>query len=97
MVISGFDDFQFLQTAIREGASDYLIKPIDRDDFNKQLEKIKNKIVSNWHDSQYLEEVQLKASQLTHVKQLQLLSEMTWKQDLSQLEWTRIFRMGNTC
>ncbi|MCM3408398.1 response regulator [Metabacillus litoralis] len=94
MVISGFDDFQFLQTAIREGASDYLIKPIDRDDFNKQLEKIKNKIVSNWHDSQYLEEVQLKASQLTHVKQLQLLSEMTWKQDLSQLEWTKDFPNG---
>jgi two-component system, response regulator YesN len=94
MVISGFDDFQFLQTAIREGASDYLIKPIDRDDFKIQLEKIQNKIVSDWNDSQYFEEVQHKASQLNHVKQLQLLSEMTWKQDLSQLEWTKDFPYG---
>ena len=94
MVISGFDDFQFLQTAIREGASDYLIKPIDRDDFKIQLEKIQNKIVSHWNDSQYFEEVQHKASQLTHVKQLQLLSEMTKKQDLSQLEWTKDFPNG---
>lgn len=97
IVISGFDDFQFLQTAIREGASDYLIKPIDRDDFKVQLERIKDKMVSQWNENEHLEEMEFKASQVTHVKQLQLLGEMTWKrnQDLSQLEWTKDFPGGS--
>ncbi|TCN25402.1 response regulator [Mesobacillus foraminis] len=96
MVISGFDDFQFLQTAIREGASDYMIKPIDRDDFKSQLRKIKEKIHAEWNDSLRLEEIESKASQFTHVKQTQMLSEVTWKQDidLSLLEWTKDFPNG---
>lgn len=97
IVISGFDDFQFLQTAIREGASDYLIKPIDRDDFKVQLDKMKQKIISHRDDIHYLEEVENKASQLKYVKQLQLLSELTLKQDidLSLLEWTKDFPYGD--
>ncbi|MGM0903508.1 MAG: response regulator transcription factor [Bacillota bacterium] len=97
MVISGFDDFQFLQTAMREGASDYLIKPIDRNEFKVQIEKIKRKIVSHWNDFLYKEEMESKAEQLTYVKQIQLLSEMTWKQDidLSLLEWTKGFPAGD--
>ncbi|WP_226667814.1 response regulator transcription factor [Metabacillus litoralis] len=97
MVISGFDDFQFLQTAIREGASDYLIKPIDRDDFKIQLEEMKSKIISQWNDTEHIEEIEFKASQVTHVKQLQLLSEITWNHDidLSQLEWTKDFPDGS--
>lgn len=97
MVISGFDDFQFLQTAIREGASDYMIKPIDREEFKAQLEKIRKNILSLWDDSQALEEMKYKASQLEYVKQTQLLSEITWKQDidLSLLEWTKDFPRGS--
>lgn len=97
VVISGFDDFQYLQTAIREGASDYFIKPINRDEFRAQLENIKQKIVAQWEDDQYFEEIEKKASQLTHVKQTQMLSEMTRKQevDLSLLEWTKDFPKGS--
>lgn len=97
IVISGFDDFQFLQTAIREGASDYLIKPIDRDDFHAQLDKMKQNIISQWTSKQHLEEIESKASQLTRVKQLHLLSELTWKQDidLALLEWTKDFPNGD--
>lgn len=96
VVISGFDDFQFLQTAIREGASDYFIKPINRDEFQAQLEKIKKKIVAEWEDNQYFEEIETKASQLNYVKQTQMLSEITRKQeiDLSLLEWTKDFPKG---
>lgn len=86
MVISGFDDFHFLQTAIRQGASDYSIKPIDRDDFQAQLENVRQKIIAQWLDNQYIEKVQ----------QTRLLSEMTWKQevDLTMLEWTKEFPKG---
>lgn len=97
MVISGFDDFQFLQTAIREGASDYMIKPIDREEFKSQLRKIKEKIMILRDESQHLEEIEEKASQLTYVKQIQKLSEVTWQQDmdLSLLEWTKGFPENN--
>ncbi|MBO1510677.1 response regulator transcription factor [Metabacillus bambusae] len=97
MVISGFDDFQFLQTAIREGASDYMIKPIDRDEFRDQLKKIREKIMTKWDEFQHLEEIELKASQLTYVKQIQKLSQITWQQDidLSELEWTKEFPNGD--
>ena len=44
IVISGFDDFAYLQSALREGAFDYLLKPIDRDELKEQLERVKRKI-----------------------------------------------------
>ncbi|MFC4321444.1 response regulator transcription factor [Litchfieldia salsa] len=96
IVISGFDDFHFLQTAIREGASDYLIKPIDREEFKSQIHKIRDKIISDWNHSRYLEDIQEKVSRLPYVQQLQMLSEITLRQevDLSQLEWTKDFPKG---
>ncbi|WP_226037457.1 response regulator transcription factor [Aquibacillus saliphilus] len=96
VVISGYDDFTFLQTAIREGASDYLIKPIDREEFKNQLMEIKKKIVSQWQDLKLIKDMEVKASQLSYVKQLQKLSELTWQQeiDLSLLEWTKDFPSG---
>jgi two-component system response regulator YesN len=30
LLISGYDDFSYLQTALREGALDYLLKPVER-------------------------------------------------------------------
>lgn len=32
VVISGFDDYQLVRTAMKLGASDYLLKPVDRDE-----------------------------------------------------------------
>lgn len=97
MVISGFDDFQFLQTAMREGASDYMIKPIDRDEFKAQLKKIREKIMTQWDELHHLEEIELKAFQLTYVKQIQKLSHITWQQDidLSLFEWTKELPTGD--
>lgn len=96
IVISGFDDFQFLQTAIREGASDYFIKPINREEFKSQMEKMKKTIIAKWKEKYYLEDVEYKASQLSYVKQRQILSELTWKQDMdvSLFEWTKDFPQG---
>jgi two-component system, response regulator YesN len=48
VVISGFNDFKYVQTAIREGAIDYMVKPLMRDEFRVQLDKIKEKIKLKW-------------------------------------------------
>lgn len=66
VVISGFDDFKYLQTAIREGAVDYMVKPIIRDEFRQQLDRIREKI----HLKHAKEERQIKMDlELAYVKQ----------------------------
>ncbi|KAB8134168.1 response regulator [Gracilibacillus oryzae] len=96
IVISGFDDFQFLQTAIREGASDYLIKPIDRYDFKKQLDRIQEEIHTQWGKAKQYAEIKWKASQLSYVQQTQKLSEIMWQNeiDISHMDWTKEFPQG---
>ena len=44
IMISGCDDFTYVQNAIRLGVSDYILKPIKPDLLNKQLETCVNKI-----------------------------------------------------
>lgn len=46
IIISGYDDFNFAQSAIRLSAFDYLLKPIDEEELIRVLEKAKEKIVS---------------------------------------------------
>lgn len=39
VIISGYDDFSYAQTAMRFGAMDYLLKPVEPDDMRKCLGK----------------------------------------------------------
>lgn len=40
LVVSGYDDFNYAVTMLRGGAHDYLLKPVQRDDFYNALRKI---------------------------------------------------------
>lgn len=42
--LTGYDDFEFAQKAIRLGADDYLLKPFSKADIEEMLEKVKNKL-----------------------------------------------------
>lgn len=44
VILSGYDDFSYAQTAVRIGASDYLLKPIKKDDFRAMLRTMHQKI-----------------------------------------------------
>lgn len=94
VVISGFNDFKYLQTAIRAGAIDYLVKPIVREDFKEQLEKVKEKIERKWREEEKNEELD---AELLFLKQSQQLSDLTKEReiDLSELEWTKKFNHGS--
>lgn len=39
IVVSGYDDFSYAQHALRNGACDYLLKPIDEESLNRAIEK----------------------------------------------------------
>lgn len=40
IVISGYDDFQYARIALKYGAVDYILKPINRNELNQALKKI---------------------------------------------------------
>lgn len=40
IIISGFDDYDYMHAAIKYGAADYILKPIDRNVFNELLKNI---------------------------------------------------------
>ncbi|MFS0776990.1 helix-turn-helix domain-containing protein [Neobacillus sp. 3P2-tot-E-2] len=94
VVISGFNDFKYLQTAIREGAIDYMVKPLIRDEFRQQLQRVNEKIQQKRAEEERLEEID---SELNFVKQSQLLSELFrgFEMDLSKLDWIRDFPQGS--
>lgn len=46
MIVSGYDDFHYAQSALRFGASDYLLKPIDAETLNKALLSASQKLLA---------------------------------------------------
>src|SRR5690625_4539897 len=44
VIISGHDDFKYAQLAVRYGVHDFLLKPIDKEEFEKTLVKVAEKI-----------------------------------------------------
>jgi len=60
VVISGFDDFVYIQQSMRQGAKDYMMKPIEREELDKVLKMLKEKVqvrqaapVSNTHRDEH--------------------------------------------
>ena len=41
IILSGYNDFEYLQTAIRSGVTEYLLKPTDVDEFAELFQKVK--------------------------------------------------------
>lgn len=46
IVISGYDDFKYAQEAIKAGASDYILKPVDEQELITELKKVVNELDS---------------------------------------------------
>ncbi|MFJ7848902.1 response regulator [Peribacillus sp. NPDC097206] len=97
IVISGFEDFQYLQAALREGVTDYLIKPIDREEYRKRLKVIQKKIESKDKQQLLLGESTENTEKLLHAQQLYKLNNAIWQKDtdLSRLDWVNDFPEGN--
>lgn len=46
VIVSGYNDFEYVKNALVEHASDYLLKPINPDEMHKVLKKLQSEIVA---------------------------------------------------
>lgn len=69
IILSGYDDFNFAIQALRNGAREYLLKPINRDILNKTLEEIENHLIEKQNKKYELKEYELKLNlkKLEHI------------------------------
>ena len=44
VILSGYDDFPYVQEAIRQGVADYLLKPIKPDEFRATMERVAGRL-----------------------------------------------------
>lgn len=51
MIISGYANFEYAQNALKQGVSDYLLKPINKDALNEALEKMAGEVRKNRQES----------------------------------------------
>ena len=55
VILSGYDDFAFAQTAIHIGVTDYLLKPIKKQTFEKMLVKVEKRIRTKYASNEEYE------------------------------------------
>jgi len=77
LLISGYDDFQYLQAALREGAVDYLLKPVDREQFRARMAEIRGIVEGGRYQTQKRGEMEREAEKLRRSRQIQTLSYLT--------------------
>lgn len=58
VILSGYDDFSYAQTAVKIGVSDYLLKPIKKDDFKHMLQRVYQKIEDKRSKADYYQSLQ---------------------------------------
>lgn len=77
LLVSGYDDFQYLQTALREGALDYLLKPVDREQFRSRMAEIRTIVSEGRYQRQKRGEMERDAEKHRKARQIQTLSYIT--------------------
>lgn len=75
IMISGYDEFEYVRKAMRQGVVDYLLKPIDRRELKKTLEKL---IVERLHGELKQNENKDRYDEILHMD-LQDLSRLVQK------------------
>lgn len=59
IIISGYGEFEYAREALREGAFDYLLKPIDHDELIEMLRRAKNNLEKQMENDKLLHSVQV--------------------------------------
>jgi len=97
IIISGFDDFSFLQSAIKEGVSNYLLKPVHRDQLKEVLQQTQKKIETKRIEENEKQKLQRKAKELDYTKQVYYLSQLQGKNFSTEdkMKWHQFLGNGS--
>ncbi|MGL4651269.1 MAG: response regulator transcription factor [Caldilineaceae bacterium] len=63
LILSGYDDFSFAQTAIHLGVVEYLLKPVSARDLERALLRMKALLDSEWVNSRHQDELRQQADE----------------------------------
>ncbi len=74
IIISGYSHFEYAQTAIRYGVSDYILKPVNKETLNATLQKVRQRYLE--HKTLEEENLEQKKQQATAQARLR---ELLWK------------------
>lgn len=96
IVLTGYNDFEYVRTALRDGAADYLLKPIDREQFTVRLAAIRQKIAERRQQNHRWSAMRKQEEMLKRARQTQVLSNITAAgSDLARLGyWVDAFPQG---
>lgn len=90
IVVSGYDDFEYMRNAIFYKSFDYILKPIDPEILNETLKKA----VMEWREQTFFRKSQLEENKvINEVKQLywdRLFSSLLHKSQISQVDIEKI-------
>ena len=86
VILSGYDDFQYAQTAIKQGVHDYILKPVVIEEFSELLRRLTAAVISkrNQHQNQVQLSRNLKAANKT-IRQQHFISELL-REELNQIQ-----------
>ncbi|WP_020618137.1 response regulator [Paenibacillus daejeonensis] len=89
IVISGYGDFEYARRAIREGASDYLLKPIDHDELTGIIRKSVAKLEADRRAREESDQLMHSVQALSLLARERLLAELTEgnSRPLQHLKW----------
>lgn len=75
VIVSGYAEFSYAQAAVRHGVEDYLLKPINKEQLNECLTKIRDKIVHEQEAEEELETTLKRAETNTEALRASFLSD----------------------
>jgi two-component system response regulator YesN len=76
IIISGHDDFEYAQRALKAGAYDYLLKPIELRDVNAVLEKVKQEFLKRAESQARLSELKWQSEESRELVRRQLYKDL---------------------
>jgi two-component system, response regulator YesN len=79
IIVSGYDDFSYCQEALRLGASDYILKPVDYKQLGEKLNLVKEKILCKREEEKKKNELSHLAKEGFMIKQSEFFKKLLHK------------------
>ena len=76
IVVSGYKYFDYAQKALKYGVEDYLLKPIDEDELNRQLQKIVAEEEQREDKQQQVDQIEKKLEDSKYLRHKEFLRQI---------------------